>query len=298
MADKPAAEFTIDDELIRQLLRDQAPELSDRPIRRVATGWDNEIWRIGEDLALRLPRRALAEALIEHEQRWLPELAPRLSIPVPVPVVAGRPSAIHPRAWSIVRWFSGEPLGPAPATAAMAASLGAFLRELHVPAPHAAPVNESRGVPLARRAERTEAALTTVHRQVGSTVARRLHARWHELRDAPVHPGPAVWLHGDLHPLNILVEAGRISAVIDFGDVTSGDPASDLAIAWMGFERPERAILRASLPAVDPATWVRAQAWALAIGVAVVGRTDDDPLLAATARATLERVLTDDVPIV
>ncbi|MER7151067.1 phosphotransferase [Streptomyces lydicus] len=59
-------------------------------------------------------------------------------------------------------------------------------------------------------------------------------------------------LHGDLHPANILVDRGRIRAVIDFGDITSGDPATDLSVAWMLFTAEQRVALRGPrVPPVD-----------------------------------------------
>ena len=297
MAETPAAEFRIDEPLIRALLREQAPAFADQPLRLVASGWDNEMWMLGHEHVVRLPRRALAVESVEHEQRWLPELAPSLPVPVPVPVVAGRPTAAHPRPWSVIRWLPGSPLADRPGSLDFAGALAGFLRALHRPAPTDAPSNDWRGVPLVARADRVVVGIDALADRDGTALAERARRRWDELVDAPAYERAPVWVHGDLHPLNLLELDGRLSAVIDFGDLTSGDPASDLAVAWMAFEPEERRHLRASLPDVDAATWARAQGWALALGALVLLNTDDDPVLEAVGRVAVARVLADESPL-
>ena len=296
MAETPAAEFLIDEPLVRSLLRDQVPHLAELDVSRAASGWDNEMWRVGAEHVMRLPRRAQAVELIEHEQRWLPELAPRLPVPVPVPVVAGRPTEAHPRPWNLVRWLPGRPLADRPGSLRFAESLAGVLTALHQPAPSTAPVNDWRGVPLVDRAERVETALDALADRGAHDLAERLRRRWEHLLVSPPYTEAPVWLHGDLHPLNLLAADGDLAAVIDFGDLTSGDPASDLAVGWMAFDADGRQRLRSLLPAVDAATWARAQGWALALGALVLQNTDDDPVLEAVGRTTLERVLADEPP--
>lgn len=270
----PAAEIDIDVVLVRALLEEQHPDLAGLPLEPLASGWDNDIFRLGDSLTVRLPRRLMAAVLVLHEQRWLPELAPRLPLPVPVHVRTGVPSEAlaYPYAWTIGPWLPGAPLEVAPPDdlTATAVSLGAFLAAVHQPAPPVAPVNPYRGVPLAERAERFEASLTDLADGiVDKDRARRL---WEELLAAPPDPGPARWLHGDVHPLNLLVHEGRLAAVIDFGDICAGDRASDLAGAWTFLDRADRERFReaagASTP-VDDATWSRARGWALALGTAM-----------------------------
>ena len=297
MAQTPSAEFVIDEGLVRSLLAAQAPAFADLDLSMVASGWDNEMWRVGEGHVVRLPRRAMAVELIEHEQRWLPELAPLLPVAIPVPVVAGTPTEAHPRPWNLVRWLEGAPLADRPGSIEFATTLAAFLRALHRPAPAEAPVNDWRGVPLSLRADRVEAGIDAFEARGEGALAARLRSRWAELLPAPAHHGEPVWLHGDLHPLNLLEDDGALAAVIDFGDLTSGDPASDLAVAWMAFDGDIRPDFQAMLPAVDLATWARAQGWALALGVLVLQNTDDDPVLEAVGRATLDRVLSDRPPL-
>jgi aminoglycoside phosphotransferase (APT) family kinase protein len=107
MAGMPPATVEVSDTVVQCVVRDQRPGLGDRPLARVANGWDNATFRLGDDLAIRLPRRAEAVSLILHEQRYLPDIARRSPVPVPVPVQAGRPTSDFPWPWSIVRWVPG-----------------------------------------------------------------------------------------------------------------------------------------------------------------------------------------------
>jgi aminoglycoside phosphotransferase (APT) family kinase protein len=273
----PAAEVAVSVELVRRLLDEQHPDLADLPVEVLANGWDNLVCRLGEEFLVRLPRRAMAAELVAHEQRWLPELAGRLPLPVPAPVRVGQPTAQYPWSWSVVPFLPGrtaarsEPDDPWSA----AAALGGFLNALHTPAPSEAPVNPARGIPLAGRAEGVLEGLAHVDPAHRAT-ARRV---WDAAAATPAWDGPPVWLHGDLHPANILVDRGRISAVIDFGDVTSGDPATDLSVAWMLFTAEQRAALRRAYGHADDATWERARGWALALSLVFLTHSADNPLM-------------------
>jgi aminoglycoside phosphotransferase (APT) family kinase protein len=282
----PAAEVDIDATLVRALLRDQAPGLAHLDLVEIASGWDNVMYRLGDELSVRVPRRALAAELVEHEQRWLPALAPRLPIRVPTPVLAGRPGHGYPWCWSVCPWLDGEIAADAPLASAQetAAQLGEFLAALHQPAPIDAPRNDFRGVPLADRSAVTHERIEQVADALDAAVVR---ACWEELAATPPWEGPALWLHGDLHPKNILVRDGRVSAVIDFGDVTSGDPATDLAVAWMLLPPDARPELRRAAGTIDDDTWRRARGWALCLGIATLAGSADDATLTRIARATI-----------
>jgi aminoglycoside phosphotransferase (APT) family kinase protein len=275
----PDAEIDIDETLVAALLQRQLPHLAGVRVRVVANGWDNAMVRIGDHLVARLPRRAAAASLVEHEQRWLPELAPHLPLATPVPVHVGVADEGYPWSWSVVSWLAGEVATRVPSAQVpdAAPTLAAFLRALHRPAPTDAPANPVRGVPLAMARERIAARLSAIGRP-------DLAPLWHDLVDTPVWDGPAVWVHGDLHPGNLLVHDGRLVAAIDFGDVTSGDPATDLVSAWMWLSGDQRVELRALLD-IEHATWRRGAAWALAISTAVIAGGADEPLVAAAHRA-------------
>jgi aminoglycoside phosphotransferase (APT) family kinase protein len=246
----------------------------------VASGWDNVIFRLGDELAVRLPRRAPAAELVDHEQRWLPTLAAQLPLPIPTPIHAGRPGHGYPWSWSVLPWFDGDVALRTPPSdlSAAATTLGRFVRALHVGAPHDAPTNPYRGVPLSDRTQRLHDAVASLSGDVdGSAIV----ALWDELVEAPAWGRPSVWLHGDLHPANVIVHRGEIAAIIDWGDVTSGDPATDLAVAWMLFPPDTRLVFRTAAGRVDDATWSRARAWALALGLAYLASSADNELFSA-----------------
>ncbi len=289
----PAAETAISADLVHALLVEQCPALAGEESTFVSSGWDNEIHRIGEDHAIRMPRRTAAAKLVEHEQRWLPELAPTLPLPIPAPVFAGSPALGYPWSWSIVPWLPGVPIAHSPEldTELLIADLAGFLNALHQPAPDDAPENPYRGVTLQ---ERSESFLTNLRATEGID-RESASDLWHELVDTPPWGEEPLWLHGDMHPLNLLVYGGRLSAVIDWGDITSGDPASDLAVAWMLFDQNDRAAFRDALElhghGVGVHTWNRARAWALNLGIAFAAHSADNPTMRRLATATLHRVL-------
>src|SRR5690606_7124066 len=296
----PPAEVAVDEHLVRSLLQDQHPDLADLPLQRMSSGWDNTVWRLGTDLAVRLPRRAVAARLVEHEQRWLPELAvlvaPVSDVLLPVPVRVGEPTARYPWRWSVVPWVPGRSAGTVPAEArrSLADPLARFLRAVHVAAPPHAPANPVRGVPLRDRDA------TGRQRLAGGTVPRAEEAAalWADLVATPPWAGPPTWLHGDLHPHNLVVsQDGVLAAVVDFGDLTAGDPATDLATAWLTFDAAGRARFRAALAGrYDDATWRRARGWALSMATAMVTMSDDEPVVRAIGHHALAEVLAADDP--
>ncbi len=282
-------------ELVGRLLSVQHPDLAGLPITVMANGWDNLMCRLGEELAVRLPRRALAATLVEHEQRWLPVLAPALPLPVPAPVRNGRPELGYPWAWSVVPFLPGQvaavrpPADPSQA----AASLGSFLAALHTPADAAAPVNPFRGIPLRDRLDSDMRNLTMVEATVDRAEVLRL---WQTALDARAWDGPAMWLHGDLHPANILVHQGKLSGVIDFGDITSGDPAADLSVAWMLLPQASHEAFRAAYTAaacyrVTGDLWLRARGWALVLALVFLAHSADNPQQAGIGDRALRALL-------
>jgi aminoglycoside phosphotransferase (APT) family kinase protein len=289
----PAAEVDVDEQLVRRLLRDQKPELADATISQMAFGWDNVSFRIGVDLVARLPRRVLAAHLIANEARWLPQLAPRLPLPIPVPVFLGAPAHGYPWQWLIAPLIPGRPAPEADRLdyTACARQLGGFLAALHVPAPEDAPENPFRGEPLAERDGTTRERLAGLADVVD---AGRLGKIWDETAGAPAHRGAPVWLHGDLHPANLLTEHGRLSGVVDFGDVTSGDPATDLAIAWSFLPPGTRELFWRSYGKGDePALRSRARGWAVSLGAAYLAHSADNPTMARIGQRMLTAILVD-----
>jgi aminoglycoside phosphotransferase (APT) family kinase protein len=290
----PEAEIVIDEPLLLALLQAQAPAFAALPLHKLGEGWDNVMYRLGEQYLMRLPKRAVAAPLVLHEQQWLPLLAPRLPIPVPAPVFIGKPSNNYPWHWSILPWLSGATAYDSPIAAHQASRLAAFFTALHQPAPGDAPINHVRGVPLSDVANSVEPRLQRLS-QRGFTLPPALHSIWHTALSAPIDM-PPTWLHGDLHALNVLSDAqGELTGVIDWGDVCAGDRANDLAAIWMLMDDAvaRREIMQA-MPQVTQATWARAQGWVVRLGVTFmdVGSVNE-PRIAAVGRDALKRLESD-----
>jgi aminoglycoside phosphotransferase (APT) family kinase protein len=290
------ADLNITDDLVRGLLASQAPELLDGGLHHFAHGWDNESYLIEREgpapLLVRMPRREVAAQCLINEQRCLPAIAARLPIPVPVPLVHGMPTEDYPFAWSVVPYLHGtvaRDVGPAergPAAEPLAETFVA----LHIEATGSPPSHATRGVPLSVRAAGirqliTELRTDPTHQAYPWDV---ILQHWNSWSGAPAWPKPPVWLHGDPHPGNVLLDP---LALIDFGDVTAGDPAGDLAIAWLMFEPTDRARFQARVDALgnyDAHLWTRARAWALVY--ALVMLRFDATGLAPIARRVLHEV--------
>jgi aminoglycoside phosphotransferase (APT) family kinase protein len=251
-------------DLVRRLIRDQFPQWVDLPLRLVdPAGSDHVIHRLGDGLAVRLPRHAGAIGQAEKELRWLPELAPRLPLTIPTPVAVGRPGNGYPWPWAVSRWLEGE-VATADALAESgetALALAGFLEALQqIPAVGAPPGDAGT---LADRDVDTRAAIDQVAGVFDNAALRGL---WGEALSAPGWDRPPVWFHGDFHTGNLLTSNGRVTAVIDFGGLGVGDPARDLMVAFTLLSEPTRSVFRSAL-GVDDATWTRGRGWALTTGL-------------------------------
>ncbi|WP_284690363.1 phosphotransferase [Paraconexibacter algicola] len=259
-------------------------------MRHAGSGWDNELWRLGDDLVVRLPRRALGATLVEHEQRWLPQLADRLGVPVPVPRHLGEPAPGYPWRWHVAPWLPGSTADRRPLSAAGARRLGAVLARLHVAAPPDAPANPHRDGHVARRPAPLPL-LAAAGGPAPGTDTGALARVWERACAAPPAPG-CHWIHGDVHVRNVLTGPdGDLAAVLDWGDLCAGDPAVDLSARWTTVPAAHEAAFLAAYGPVDPALEDRARGWALVFATIVhVAHRDDDPAFAAVARATLTRL--------
>jgi aminoglycoside phosphotransferase (APT) family kinase protein len=286
----PVAEFDVDSALVAKLLESQHPDLAQLPIIDIDSGWDNAIFRLGDRLAVRLPRRASAARLISHEQRWLPQLAAHLPLPVPTPYRVGMPGVTYPWRWSVVPWLPGQTANRCQLRSSEAKRFGNFLRALHIPAASDAPQNAVRGGPLRLRAPAVEARMERLA-AITKSITDLVRQVWREALETPIDVAPT-WLHGDLHPRNVLVEAGKITGIIDWGDITAGDPATDLASIWMLFPEPHEwqdALAAYSKP--SEATIRRAKAWAVLLGIALLDSgLVDNPIHAAIGERILSQV--------
>ncbi|MEP6774728.1 MAG: aminoglycoside phosphotransferase family protein [Chloroflexota bacterium] len=256
-----ADEVDTDASLVRRLLKGQFPLWADLPIKRVeSAGTDNAIYRLGDDMAVRLPRIHWAIEQVNKEHRWLPRLAALLPLAIPAPLAKGAPGEGYPWDWSVHRWLEGEnaTVEPVADPRQAATDLAQFIIALERIDPTDGPP-AGRGVPLVLRDAAMRAAITAVRGMLDTDA---VTAAWEVALEAPEWDRPPVWVHGDLLPGNLLVERGRLSAVIDFGGLGVGDPACDLMIAWSLFSGESREVFRAAL-GVDDATWARGRGHAL-----------------------------------
>jgi aminoglycoside phosphotransferase (APT) family kinase protein len=277
MEDSPG-EVQVDLELVEVLLAQQHPNLAMLPVRPTEGGFDNYMFRLGESFAVRLPRTASAARLLANEQRWLITLSDRLPLQIPVPIRVGQPAFGFPWRWSVVPWLAGETAEVSPVIASEGPRLAAFLRALHVPAPSDAPRNFDRAAPLTSRAASIGERMRHLER-VTDVMNDRIRDAWGEALDAP-NDTPPTWIHGDLHARNVLTLDGTITGVIDWGDLTSGDPAIDLACSWMLLpDEAARAEAQQAYGSANSALWLRARGWAVLFGVMLL-----DTGLAGNAR--------------
>jgi aminoglycoside phosphotransferase (APT) family kinase protein len=292
--------FEIDHSLVSSLVREQHPDLAGLDVREVAGGWDNQMWRLGDELAVRMPRTERAPSLLRKEHRWLPALAPRLPLPVPTPRRIGEPSARFPRPWTIATWVPGEPADRAPVSRHRAAdTLAGFLRALHVKAPAEAPGSPDRGDSLKTLTDGFEKMLEEVAPQGLAADVRTVRDVWNEAVAAPDWQGARVWLHGDLHPANVVVSDGTLSGVIDFGGMCGGDPAVDLAAAWVLLPAGAASRFFDAYGHTDEAMIRRARGLAVAKSVFLVlmgqagerGLPGGKPTWGPAGRAALDRAL-------
>lgn len=292
-----ADEPDIDAALIRRLVRAQFPQWGDLPIEAFASaGTDNAIYRLGDDMAVRLPRLERVVPQIEKEQRWLPVFAPHLPLAVSLPLATGVPAEGFPWPWSIYRWLPGESAAtgrlddPDKAARALAAFLQALQGLDTAGGPRPAAENFRRGMPIADRDAATRRAIGELEGRVDT---RASTAAWEAALRAPGWERAPVWVHTDLLPGNLLVHEGRLTAVIDWGGLGVGDPAVDLITAWSLFSAGTREVFRAAL-GVDDATWARGRGWALSIAlIALPYYWETNPAFTRVARRTLEEVLAD-----
>lgn len=286
----------IDVVLVRRLVAEQFPQWSELPVRPVVPGGcDNRSFRLGESLLVRLPSGAAYADQVAKEQHWLPRLAPSLPLSIPTPVGLGRPAAGYPWHWSVYSWLDGKPATSRTVADLheLASTLGHFLTALHrIDASHG-PVsgqhNFHRGGPLRIYDEETRQAIAALKGQVDADAATVV---W-ERALAGVWRQPPMWVHGDVSPGNLLLKAGRLSAVIDFGQLGVGDPACDLAIAWTFFDPGSRKTFRDTL-GFDDATWARGRGWALWKALIVsAGLVETNATEAGRAPRIIKEVLAD-----
>ena len=284
-----ADEVATDAALVRALLASQHPQWADLPIERVqSAGTDNAIYRLGDDLAVRLPRIDWAVGNVAKEQRWLPVLAPQLPLPVPLPVATGAPEDAFPYPWGVVQWLPGRlaTLGLLDDPIGAARELAAFVRALRTVDPSDGP-RHLRGYPVRRGDEVLRGHVAQLRGEVDTDA---LLTAWERVLAAPDYDGPPVWFHGDLSYLNVLERDGRVCGVIDWGCCGVGDPAIDTIVAWSLFDADARDAYREAL-GCDDAEWERGKGWVLQGVAGIPYYRDTNPVLVADKVRAIEAVL-------
>jgi len=249
---------------------------------------------------VRLPRTERAPSLLRTEQRWLPELAQHLPLPTPTPVRTGEPSSLFEHTWTITSWVEGTPADLTPITHIDAADvLAEFLIALHHQAPTDAPSNPTRGIPLAALKDSVNDSFKAIAAIADHTNVKSAREVWEEAVAAPAWQGPPRWLHGDLHPANVIVRDGGLAGVIDFGEMCAGDPATDLSAAWILLPTGAAQRFFHAYKLADEATITRARGWAVlrALGLIAIGQSGrlglpgGKPTWEPAGYATLERLM-------
>lgn len=286
-----ADEVDVDAELVRRLVAEQFPQWADLPIGEIrSTGTVNAIYRLGDHLYARLPRVEEWAQDLDKEWRWLPKLAPRLTLRVPEPVGKGHPAGLYPFSWAIYRWINGLPYAEelVDDEHEAARDLAQFVVELRRIDPVGAPHGGRR--PLRELDEVTCAAIESSQGVINSDAAT---AVWERALEAPAWQGTPVWMHTDLLRPNVLVRGGRIYAIIDFGAIGVGDPAADVIAAWTVFGHIGRVTFRGALD-VDDGTWNRARGFALHQAAMIIPYyRETNPGFVALAKRTIDEILAD-----
>ncbi|KAA6223630.1 aminoglycoside phosphotransferase family protein [Streptomyces albofaciens JCM 4342] len=290
----PPGPHPVDDDLVRRLVAGQFPRWAELPVRRFASaGTVNAMFRLGDDMAVRLPLTRGGAADVALEQEWLPRLAPRLPVAVPEVLAAGEPAEGYPWPWSVYRWLAGEnPVeGALSEPEPLAGDLAGFVAAMRSVALPGAPA-AYRGGPVAALDAPTRAAIEALRGIPEEGVdCDAVTAVWEDALRAPAWDGPPVWLHADLMPGNVLVADGRLTAVIDFGCTGAGDPACDLFPAWNLLPAGAREVFREAL-GVDDATWARGRGRTLSQAlIALPYYRETNPAMAGNARHVIRAVL-------
>ena len=272
-------QLIINEALAQQLIIDQFPQWKDLLIQAVThQGWDNRTFRLGDRMLVRLPSTEEYVRQVQKEQKWLPILALKLSLPIPEPIALGQSSKDFPWEWSVYKWLEGDSANTINLEEkdleAIAQQLAYFLNEFHkldvAGAPPPGLHNYWRAAHTSVYDAETRALINKLKSHIDADSANSL---WEKAISSQWGKDP-VWVHGDVASGNILVKDNKLSAVIDFGCMGIGDPACDLTIAWTFFKNKSREAFKKAMN-LDPDTSERARAWALWKALYELSELDD-----------------------
>ncbi|HEX4146555.1 MAG TPA: aminoglycoside phosphotransferase family protein [Pirellulales bacterium] len=286
----------IDVPLVKRLVADQFPNWADLAIVPVTVdGHDNRTFRLGDEMSVRVPGTRQYAAHVPTEQEWLPKLAPHLPLPIPTPLALGKPTSQLPWHWSVNRWLQGDTVAECRIDdlTQLARDLATFLTKLRAidakDAPPPGPVNFFRGGDLSVYDGETRGSIDELRERVD---VRAATAVWDSALETTWISAP-VWIHGDVAAGNLLVDRGKLSGVIDFGQLAAGDPACEVTIAWTLFAGESREAFRREI-ALDEATWTRGRGWGLWKAMLELRRhRDTDPPEGARWQRVIDEILSD-----
>ena len=283
--------------LVRRLVAAQHPRWVHLPVRPVdSAGTVHALYRLGDDLVVRLPRvdGAAREQVVDRD--WVPRLAPYLPLAVPEQVAVGEPDDGYPFSWSVCRWIDGSNPGPGLPLHDAAGDLGRFVAALSgIRGQDGPPADGSMAAGRGRHPRGSDEFIRRSITGAGTRIDRFAATRaWAAACSAPAYDGDPVWVHGDLLPGNLLARDGRVTAVIDWGAFGSGDPAVDLLPAWSLLDAATRPAYR-EIVGADDATWLRGRGWGLYVALSAIPyywRTN--PPFVALALRMLRELLAGD----
>lgn len=292
MLPTPKGDINITESLVKKLLDKQIHELSYLPLEYLAEGWDNVMYRLGNDYLVRLPRRTQAATLIKNEQRYLEYLPRQLPINIPLSIYDGKPQEGYPWHWSLLPYFPGKAADISRIDSIECTRLMNFLKSIHLPDNGDAPKNEFRGGDLTNRDEVVQERLLSLKKHIPNYYPPIIRL-WNKAMAADKHKVNR-WIHGDLHPFNVLVDNGKFSAIIDWGDITSGDVATDLAAIWLLFDNKDERATAVVSYGMDKQLIARTIGWAINFAaVFYQNGLTDNPRFLSIGEKTFKRLLED-----
>ena len=290
MSGTPPAEIDITTQLVHTLLKTQHPDLAHLPLTYMSEGWDNIMFRLGDKMTVRLPRRQKAAHLLKNEQDWLPIITKDFLIPTPIPIRNGNPDHNYPWHWSVLPWLRGDTANRQQPDDDQVEIFIACLKKLHQPAPENTPKNIFRGIPLMERRTDIEKRLNNLKSKT-NFITKEIEQIWQEAIHAPTSKERR-WIHGDMHTRNILVHEGKFSGIIDWGDMTAGDVANDLVPIWMLWENKSSRQRALDTYGVTPEILARAKGWVVYFAAVLLDSgLVDNPEHAEMGKVTLKRLV-------
>lgn len=264
----PDSEIVVNEQIIKELILEQFPHLSHLRIQFVDAGWDNENYKLGEKYLVRIPRRAIAVQLIEHEISCLSKLMDQLPLSIPAPIYIGQPNKYFSWKWTINPWFKGNTVECGRLAFSEAIKLVDFLKKLHFLRLKDIPDNPFRSVPISCKRDQVEERIDRLKSRINLIIP-NIEALWKRALAEPDYQTKSL-IHGDLHPRNIIQKNHKIEAIIDWGDITMGDVASDLAVIWMLFRNKDWINQAFKTYGASQSTINRSIGWAIFYGVTLL----------------------------